>query len=419
MTLLSRPIKKLWRLLPQAFINDAERFLYFRMPTVAAIAFCSLFRRKQREETCREILVIRLDGLGDCVMTLPLLDELRRLYPSTTISIAVQSSWVTLFNGSPSVDRVFPLERCKPIHLPSAAWNLYSCLSFYLRFLKGRSFDIVINPRWDADPYLATMLCALTLAPTTVGYEDQTSPVKIELNRGFQRGYNVVVEAGPLLHEVQRNLGVLRALGYQPRDVSPEIEIPEEEKRRAKEWLGDLSSGFLLVFGLPAAGSHRRWDAQHFIELIRLLSQGEGFIPVMIADQATLSTAEAVRTEFPNVRVAFGFSFPDTAALIEACDIYVGMDSGLAHVAAALKRVTIVLSPHPLGGDPNHHNSPERFRPYGVKSVVIRPPGRRGCEASCVGSGPHCILDIDTQGVAAAIRAARRSRLGCATAMER
>jgi len=415
-----RPIKWLSMLLPATFVDDAERFLYFRMPTVAAIALCRVFRHKQRGEAPEEILVVRLDGLGDCVMTLPLLDELRRCYPFATISVAVQSSWATLFDGSPSVDHVFPLERLKPAHLPSAARNLYSCLSFYLRFLKGRSFDLVVNPRWDADYYLATMLCGLTLAPVAVGYEDRTSPLKIEQNLGFQRAYNVVVDAGPPLHEVQRNLGVLRALGYEPQDTFPEIGVSEEHRRRAREWLGDLSGGFLLVLGLPAASAHRRWDTEHYIELLRLLKQSDKLSPVMIADEATLPMAEAVRTEFKEVRIAFGLSFPDTAAVIGVCDVYVGMDSGLAHVAAALGRQTIVISPHPQGGDPEHYNSPGRFRPYGMTAIVVQPPGRPPeCAASCVSSEPHCILDITPTEVAAIIRARRKLVLGCAPMLER
>ena len=47
--------------------------------------------------------------------------------------------------------------------------------------------------------------------------------------------------------------------------------------------------------------------------------------------------------------------------MLERCDLFIGNDSGTAHLAAAMDCKTIVISRHPRDGDPNHSNSPVRF----------------------------------------------------------
>ena len=102
-----------------------------------------------------------------------------------------------------------------------------------------------------------TLIClrcfvALTRAPLTIGYEDHTTQIKLERNRGFERAYNVRLPAGPHQHEVERNLNLIRGLDQQLGHIVPKIFISIEQRQWAREWLGDLSGSFLLVLGLPA-----------------------------------------------------------------------------------------------------------------------------------------------------------------------
>ena len=76
-------------------------------------------------------------------------------------------------------------------------------------------------------------------------------------------------------------------------------------------------------------------------------------------------------------------------------------------------RDTVVLSPHPRNGDPNHYNSPDRIRPYRPNATVLRPvDGRTGCQkAPAPASEPHCILDIAPNDVASMVHFYRRISL--------
>jgi len=80
--------------------------------------------------------------------------------------------------------------------------------------------------------------------------------------------------------------------------------------------------------------------------------------------------------------------------------LFVGNDTGTAHLAAAMNCPTVVVSRHPANGDPTHPNSPARFAPRGARFRVLQPQTGKGeCLASCREPGTHCILQITVEKV--------------------
>ena len=87
-------------------------------------------------------------------------------------------------------------------------------------------------------------------------------------------------------------------------------------------------------------------------------------------------------------------------AVLERCDLFLGNDSGPAHLAAAMNGPTIVVSRHPANGDPGHANSPVRFAPYCARHRVLQPATGLGeCTTACQSAEPHCILQVSFEQV--------------------
>ena len=90
-------------------------------------------------------------------------------------------------------------------------------------------------------------------------------------------------------------------------------------------------------------------------------------------------------------------------AVLERCDLFVGNDSGTAHLAAAMDCPTVVVSRHPADGDQNHANSPARFGPRCALFRVVQPlTGDGMCVESCRSAEAHCIKQVTAERVAAA-----------------
>jgi len=103
--------------------------------------------------------------------------------------------------------------------------------------------------------------------------------------------------------------------------------------------------------------------------------------------------------------IVSGAPLRKVCALLEHCDLFIGNDSGSAHLAGAMNCKTIVISRHPSGGDPNHANSPIRFAPYCDQVRVLQPAaGLDACKAECLSAAPHCIKAVSVEQAVAAAR---------------
>ena len=124
-----------------------------------------------------------------------------------------------------------------------------------------------------------------------------------------------------------------------------------------------------------------------------------------------LKLADRLRREADHSSVARRLR--EVCAVLERCDLFIGNDSGCAHLAAAMNCKTIVISRHPRDGDPNHCNSPLRFAPHCAQcdASCNLPTGLDACMKACRFAEPHCITGVSVDRVVAAARthAERRS----------
>ena len=381
----------------------AQMQLCLRLPTLAASRLCRTLRRRSRSPEIPRILVVRLDGIGDCVLTLPLLDALRHRFPASRITVLVSPAAQTLFEGHPSVDEVLTLRTLRHSSLPRFARTLIEALHTWWTTLRGREFDIAINPRWDADVYLASFLCATTRAAVTAGFDDATSPYKARVNRGFHNTWTVRVPAGPTQHEVLHGLALANALGcHRAQPAPPQLRISDSQAESASAWLNP-GNRIPVALGLPAAEVRRRWTTDGYLTCLRQLDRHAKILPVLFADDETAPDAHRLSDAFPEARIAHRLPLAQTAAILSQCALFIGSDSGLGHIASAAGCPTLTLSPHPANGDPAHPNSPLRFRPFDPAARVLQPPiGLPGCESACLSLQQHCITQITPDQVTAA-----------------
>ena len=74
------------------------------------------------------------------------------------------------------------------------------------------------------------------------------------------------------------------------------------------------------------------------------------------------------------------------------------------HLAAAVQLPVVEISSFPENGNPNHDNSPVRFAPRSVGSVILQPKrSKPGCNRACTKRKAHCILEIDVHQVKLAV----------------
>jgi len=380
------------------------------LPTRLAIWWRRFTRPDRHPSSAKRgsFIVFRLDALGDLVLTTPVFRELKRAYPNAQITAVVQRAHRSILETNPYIDELLCVPRIRTPFLRHARY-LLTVLRFYWRDLRHRHFDVAISPRWDTDEHLATLLCSLTAATTRIGYTERTSAGKQHFNLAFDQAFDICLEAGPMRHEVERNLSMVDALGGNVLDTATEIALTVEDRDYANRVLHDVPADCLLVaLGIGAQSPGRRWPLERYASVIDDLSKQYSIHTVITCAPAEHEQATYLAGALPGgFIISDSAAIRETCALVERCDLFIGNDTGAAHLSAAMKCPTIVLSRHPKAGDPDHPNSPARFAPWGVPALVLQPErGLDNCDTRCRQiNRPHCILQISVPQVVTAAEA--------------
>lgn len=387
-------------------------FFSVRLPTLLAIFWRRYVSRAPisglSHKAPLSFIVFRLDALGDVVMTTPLFRALKTAHPQSRCTAVVQECYKSLLVTDPHIDEILTLPRIRPEWLPQRAKRLLSAALLYWTRLRRRHFDFAISPRWDVDEHLATFLCTLTHAASRVGYSEKTSPAKRRMNRGFDAAYHVCLPAGPVRHEVLRNLAVAEAVGAADLDGRLEIQLTDRDRRRAAKLLAKVpASAKLVAVGIGANSPGRRWPLKRYAAVIAQLSKAHDVRPLIVCSDTELGEAINLANLLERVPILLsGAPLREVCAVLERCELFLGNDSGCAHLAAAMDCRVIVVSRHPRDGDTNHFNSPTRFAPQCAHVRVMQPGhGLDGCREACRSLEPHCITKISVDAVVAAARA--------------
>lgn len=361
------------------------------------------------------ILVVALAEAGDMVLLSVFLRGLRRLAPSAHLTLVCLPGARPLFEHSSDVDEVIAYQAAtprllRPLVLPRRARAL-------VRRELARQYDVAIVPRWDTDHHLAAAVAVYSRAPRRVWHTEHANARKARLNAGFDALFTDVVTSGGVAHEVERHLDMLRALGAESPSGALRLELSDAERKRGTDVLAEIRvAGPLVAFGIGAAHPKRRWPISRFAEVGKTLQRELGAHIVVVGGPGDVAAQrELIRLLGSAATGAAGLlTLRESAAVIERCRLFVGSDSAPMHLAAATEVPCVEISCHPAGGDPLHNNAPERFAPWGVPSVVLRPDRPvPPCTTSCVASVSHCILAVtDAMVIEASRSLLRRETIG-------
>ena len=379
-----------------------------------------LFRLLGRRRTGREVelskvkrvLVVRLDEIGDVVMTTPLIRELRRNLPDAQITLVVKPQVRNLVELCPYVDEILIYDWNINGHIPWHNLQLRRhgrALRLAWKYLWKQRFDLVIVPRWDADPYHASFVAYFSGAPWRVGYSSNVTEHKRRLNRGYDRLFSHVLDDNKARHEVEHNLDVLPFLSGNVQEDRMELWVGQEDESFAQEVLrlhGVNRHDLLVAFG-PGAGARKRlWSLPSFVKLEAWLKKEYGAHIVLVGGPGEEQLGQELHRQLGDrvINVVGRTTLRQTVALLKRCHLYVGNDAGPMHLAAAIGTPVVEISCHPLGGSPLHENSPSRFGPRGVPYSVIQPENPlHPCFDACIADQAHCILGIGVEKVKEAV----------------
>ena len=333
--------------------------------------------------TVRKLLVIRLRSIGDTVLTTPSLVALRRFLPHTSIDILLEDWVAPVLNGSLLVDRVISIPR----HSNAARARI-------ARDLHRTGYDVVYNLHGGTT---ATLLARASGARQRVGYAHYQ----------YARLHNHVapspqeIWSRPTLHSAEQQLALIGWTGVPVSDrPATQLAVTEKAARSVASRLAahEIDREPLALIHPAAAFETKQWPAEHFARVIDEVA-ARGLTPVVIVAPKEKQVLDSV-VQQTSARVIglTDLSLPEVTALAARAQLFVGNDSGIAHMAAAVSTPCVVI----FGSSNVAH-----WRPWTTnKNEVVREEMK--CQP-CHGyfcaefETPQCILRIPVERVVAAI----------------
>lgn len=301
-----------------------------------------------------KILVLRYRFIGDTILTVPFLRNLRYALPDAFIAWVVAPGSSDVVQGIPYVDELIYWD---PVTIHADSSGTHRTFADKLEFIKGlreRRFDKAYVLKRSIG---SAILAYLSGAKERVGFATE--------GRSF-----LLTEKVPYRHdqhEVQNFLDVLRVDGIPIVDDYLEAWLTSEEEQFAEKFYLDsgVSSGEKLIGIHPfAANPPRAWHLDNYIELANRLQSELNLRTVFFGgprDKEAVNRLSRMVTPEPVLAVG-GTTIRQSMALLKRLSVLVCNDSGIMHLAASMQVPLVVL----FGPQ-----SPVKFGPWGKKCRIV------------------------------------------------
>ncbi len=291
------------------------------------------------KQSVKKILVVRNDNLGDLLLTIPALRALRESFPKAYLAVLVNGYTRPAIEGTPWIDKIHSYDKFKHGLHPTRfhAWLQQYCL---IKELQAENFDLAIGVRAGFSTSNAHLVYA-TAARWRLG----PKPKRNKANFAFFLNISPP-EINQDKHEVERSLDIVRTIGVDTTNKKLEFFIPPQHPRQTNEWLvrNKLRQPLLGIQLSQRLEENRSWSTDKYVNLINSLREKGEYTPVLI--YAPSDAAAARRIQQTLRKKISSFSSPDlkaVASLINSCEIFITLESGAMHLAAAVGTPTIAV----------------------------------------------------------------------------
>jgi heptosyltransferase-2 len=322
--------------------------------------------RNFRPDKIERVVVRGTNWVGDAVMTVPALRELRRLFPRARLTLATRQWAEGIFAGADFIDDLL---------VTGHTSNRPAALFKEAREWRARRFDLgVLFP----NSFAPALVAALARVPIRAGYATQgrsallTQRVAVPVWRGQRHEVFYYLH---LVAELERLLYGASTVETGAPDTR--LCVTDARLREAQRVLVESGArpGRPLVALCPGSTNSRakRWPAERFAAVADMLQERVGADVVLLGAREELDISEEVARHMRTRPIVLTgqTDLAQTAAVLKASDLLVTNDTGPAHVGAAVGcPVVVIFGP----------TNPVTTRPFSTSAEVVqRPPDCAPC----------------------------------------
>jgi heptosyltransferase-2 len=315
---------------------------------------------KLESKDIRRIVVRGTNWVGDAVMTVPALRELRRLLPDAQITLATRAFAEGIFKGADFLDDLLLYDR-----EPGESSSVFR----KAREWRRRRFDLTVLFQ---NAFEAALIAWMARVPNRIGYATQrrgrllTHPLPLPEWHGSRHEsfyyLNIVAQLETLLH------GASKILDCEPVF---DLNVTSDRQTEGRDILHahGMRDGSPIVALCPGSINSRakRWPAERYAALADRFIEETGANVLLIGSAAELDVSLEVSKHMRREPLILTgkTDLAQAVAILSLVDLLVTNDTGPAHIASALGRPTLVIF-----GPTN----PLTTRPLSAVAEIVRHP---------------------------------------------
>ncbi len=333
--------------------------LYLALRNIIFRSLCSFTKTYKKDDlsdsSIKKILVIRLDRIGDMVMTTPIFRALKEGWPDVQVTVLTNPINKNIVIKNPFIDCILVYDR-------ENEHKSFNSRLIFFRGIRERKFDLVIDPYLD--------------------YELKTSFITRFVGNRFRLGFefagrgifyniryhpNVFPVSTEKKHMIDYNLNLLAYLGIQAQKRQPEIFLSTDEKGNATKLLiKNRVNPESRIIGIHPGGHYesQRWPIKRFAAISDYLITSYDINVILFAGREE----KQLMSEYKDYAVKTPIILEDLSlrefmSTLNHCSLFLCNNSGPLHIATALNIPTVST----MGPTVPYH-----WWPYGKNHIVLR-----------------------------------------------
>ncbi len=318
-----------------------------------------VFRKREIDRAgIKKILVVRNDGIGDFILSLPALQALRQSFNSCWITILLPAWQEELALASGIFDEVITFDdrRTRYLFSPARFKRLFWKMLSKVPSLRSKRFDLAIDMRGDMRNRAVIFLSGI---PRRLGFDIG----------GMEYLLTRQVNYREKTHEVEHFLDLVRACTGTIRENNFPLNLvstPEDQKIVAGFLENNairLRQDFLIIVHPVSRWPAKEWPKEKFSALCDQLAGRHKAKIVFIGAAQDILPVQGIISLMREKAVFFNATLVQLSVLLGKADLFIGNDAAPMHLAALLKIPVIAL----FGP-----TDPEIFGPYGQGHTVVK-----------------------------------------------
>lgn len=285
-------------------------------------------------EDIKSILLIRLDHLGDVLLTTPAIRCLKKRFPQVRITMVIKEWSLEAIKNNPHIDNIIIFNPFWTIASKEGKKPEGICGIYHLaRLLRKECFDLAIDFKGD---FRNILIAYLSGAKWRISYAI----------RGGGFLLTNIVPYEPAIHEIDKNMKLLAPLGINSEDSRMELHYTNKDMARVEHIFNtkgiDLSRRTIAVH-YGGASQFKRWDMEKFTSLIKRVTENNSTNVLIFGGPYEREAFQLWDNPEKGIFLMPDLTVCQMAAAFKNCSLLVCNDSGPMHLGIAVGTPTVAI----------------------------------------------------------------------------